>query len=698
MHDRAEATSGACILHVEDDRADRELIRAALEAEGIPLELIQVETREEFQAALAQDGVMLVLSDYALPHFDGLTALELVQERRPNLPFIFVSGTMGEDAAIESLRRGATDYVLKERLSRLGPAVLRALEEVAARRRRLEVAEVAERQRAVVALNNDVTLAVSQAIALRGMLQLCTESMVRNLGAAFARIWTLNAMGDILLLQASAGMYTHLDGPHSRVPVGKFKVGLIAQERRPHLTNDVLNDSRIGDPEWARREGMVAFAGHPLVVGERLVGVMAMFSKRVLAENMLDALGAVARTIAMGIERWRLEEQLHQSQKMEAIGQLAGGVAHDFNNLLTIVSGYSQLLLSQKDLSDPVREKIHEISQAGDRAASLTRQLLAFSRKQVLEPMVLDLNALVTGVEKMLRHTIGADIDLGTALDPSLARVTADPGQIEQIILNLAVNARDAMPHGGKLTIETANVELDESYTRTHATAKPGSYVMLAVSDTGCGMAPEVMNRVFEPFFTTKGPGKGTGLGLATVYGIVQQSGGHIGLYSELGRGTTFKVYLPRTEAQVPSGESRQETRVLPAGSETLLLVEDDAAVRTLSRGVLEMSGYTVLEANVGREALRICERHSGPIQMVITDVVMPEIGGRMLVEQISALRPGIKVLYVSGYTDDTVIRHGVLEEGTAFLQKPFTPVALANKVRDVLDKPSTQHSAARVR
>ena len=221
---------------------------------------------------------------------------------------------------------------------------------------------------------------------------------------------------------------------------------------------------------------------------------------------------------------------------------------------------------------------------------------------------------------------------------------------------------------------------------------------MLAVSDTGCGMAPEVMNRVFEPFFTTKGPGKGTGLGLATVYGIVQQSGGHIGLYSELGRGTTFKVYLPRTEAQVPSGESRQETRVLPAGSETLLLVEDDAAVRTLSRGVLEMSGYTVLEANVGREALRICERHSGPIQMVITDVVMPEIGGRMLVEQISALRPGIKVLYVSVYTDDTVIRHGVLEEGTAFLQKPFTPVALANKVRDVLDKPSTQHSAARVR
>src|SRR2546422_4734193 len=269
MPDKAEPTAGTWILHLEDDPADRELVRETLGAEGIPFELIQVETREEFQAALAQDGVMLVLSDYALPHFDGLTALELVQETRPNLPFIFVSGTMGEDAAIESLRRGATDYVLKERLSRLGPAVLRALEEVAARRRRLEVAEIAERQRSVVALNNDVTLAVSQALALRGMLQLCTESMVRNLDAAFARIWTLNAMGDVLMLQASAGLYTHLDGSHGRVLVGKLKIGLIAQERQPLLTNDVLNDPRIGDPEWARREGMVAFAGYPPVVGER---------------------------------------------------------------------------------------------------------------------------------------------------------------------------------------------------------------------------------------------------------------------------------------------------------------------------------------------------------------------------------------------------------------------------------------------
>jgi signal transduction histidine kinase len=394
---------------------------------------------------------------------------------------------------------------------------------------------------------------------------------------------------------------------------------------------------------------MVAFAGYPLIVGERLVGVMAMFSRHVLAESVLDALGAVARTIAMGIERWRLEEQLRQSQKMEAIGQLAGGVAHDFNNVLTIVSGYSQLLLSQTDLNEAARDKIHEISQAGERAASLTRQLLAFGRRQVLEPKVLDINALVTGTEKMLRHTIGEDIDLGTALDPQLTRVTADPGQIEQIILNLAVNARDAMPQGGKLTIETANVELDESYTRTHATAKPGSYVMLAVSDTGCGMTPEVMHRAFEPFFTTKDPGKGTGLGLATVYGIVQQSGGHIGLYSELGRGTIFKVYLPRTEAEAPSVESWQETRVLPAGSETVLLVEDDDSVRALSRSVLEMSGYTVLEASGGREALSVCEQHSGPIQIVVTDVVMPEMGGRILAQQVSALRPGINMTFTIG-------------------------------------------------
>ncbi len=625
--------------------------------------------------------------------FDGLSALEIVQEQRPNLPFIFVSGTMGEEVAIESLRRGATDYVLKQRLSRLGPAVRRALDEVATRRKRLEAAEAAEKQRAVGALNNDVSLAVSQALSLRGMLQMCTDSMVRNLDAAFARIWTLNAIGDVLVLQASAGMYTHLDGPHSRVPVGEFKIGLIAQERQPHLTNDVLNDSRVGDPEWARREGMVAFAGHPLIVGGRLVGVMAMFSKHTLAQSVMDALGAVSRTIAMGIERWRLEEQLRQSQKMEAIGQLAGGVAHDFNNLLTIVSGYSQLLLGQDDLSAATRDKIHEIGQAGERAASLTRQLLAFGRKQVLEPEVLDLNALVAGTEKMLRHTIGEDIHLGTALDPALARVTADPGQIEQIILNLAVNARDAMPQGGKLTIETANVELDESYTRAHPTISPGSYVMLAVSDTGCGMTPEVMNRVFEPFFTTKGPGKGTGLGLATVYGIVQQSGGHIGLYSEPGHGTSFKVYLPMTEAEASSRRSRQDTRGLPIGSETVLLVEDDESVRALSRSVLAMSGYTVLEANGAAAALRICEQHTGSIQIVVTDVVMPETGGRILVERLGAMRPAIKALYVSGYTDDTVLRHGVLEEGTHFLQKPFTPAALANKVREVLDQPSAPQS-----
>jgi signal transduction histidine kinase len=694
MHDRAEPGAGHHILHLEDDSSDRELIREALGAEGITLPVVQVDTREEFGAELAQDSVVLVLSDFALPHFDGLSALELVRERRPNLPFIFVSGTMGEDAAIQSLQRGATDYVLKERLSRLGPAVRRALDDVEVRRKRLEAAEAAERQRAMVALNNDVTLAVSQALALRGMLQLCTESMVRNLDAAFARIWTLNATGDVLLLQASAGMYTHLDGSHGRVPVGKFKIGLIAQERQPHLTNDVHNDSRIGDPEWARRERMLAFAGYPLLVGDRLVGVMAMFSRRVLADSVLDALGTVARTTAMGIERWRLEEQLRQSQKMEAIGQLAGGVAHDFNNLLTIVSGYSQLLLSQTDLNEAARDKIHEIKQAGERAASLTRQLLAFSRKQVLERKVLDLNALVTGVEKMLRHTIGEDIDLATALNPALARITADPGQMEQIILNLAVNARDAMPQGGKLTIETANVELDETYTRTHATAKPGRYVMLAVSDTGCGMTPDVMNRVFEPFFTTKGPGKGTGLGLATVYGIVQQSGGHIGLYSEPDHGTTFKVYLPLTETAVKSGDLRMETPVLLTGKETILLVEDDESVRLLSRSVLEMSGYTVLEAKGGRDALRICEQHSGPIQMIVTDVVMPEMGGRVLVERIVVLRPGIKVLYMSGYADDTVIRHGVLEEGTAFLQKPFTPAGLSSKVREVLDKQGAARSS----
>jgi two-component system, cell cycle sensor histidine kinase and response regulator CckA len=385
-------------------------------------------------------------------------------------------------------------------------------------------------------------------------------------------------------------------------------------------------------------------------------------------------------------ERKRLERQVVQSQKMEAIGQLAGGVAHDFNNLLTIINGYSELLLNRLPPGDPMRQLLSEIHRAGERAGALTRQLLAFSRQQVLEPKVLELNAVVSDTEKMLRRLIGEDIILTYVPSPTAERVKVDPGQLEQILMNLAVNGRDAMPQGGRITIETRSVTLDEHYAQTHPDALPGEYVLLAVSDTGCGMDEATKAHIFEPFFTTKGPGKGTGLGLATVYGIVKQSGGSIDVYSEAGRGTTFKIYFPQVQEPVSSGKSFRGLSVMPHGSEIVLLVEDEDAVRSLACHVLRSCGYTVLEADDGQRAVQLVKDHRGPIDLVLSDVVMPYLGGRQLVERLSALRPSLKVLFMSGYTDDAVVRHGVLATDYAFLQKPFTPTALAQKVREVLD------------
>jgi CheY-like chemotaxis protein len=372
---------------------------------------------------------------------------------------------------------------------------------------------------------------------------------------------------------------------------------------------------------------------------------------------------------------------------MEAVGQLAGGIAHDFNNLLMVINGYSDLLLSYLEAGDPLRQDLEQIQQAGERAATLTRQLLAFSRKQVLQPRVLSLNHIVTNVEMMLQRLIGEDVKLTTALAPTLAPVRADPGQIEQMIVNLAVNARDAMPHGGQLTIATANIDLDTNYARQNVGVKAGAYVLLRVSDTGTGMDASTQARIFEPFFTTKPQGKGTGLGLATVHGIVEQSGGHIAVASAVGRGTTFTIYLPQAAPaleELKPNCGRSKTSV--TGSETILLVEDDPGVRVATRRFLEEYGYIVLEAAHGLDALHLCQQHQAPIDLVITDVVMPHMSGRELVDRLASIRPAMPVLYVSGYTDSAIIRHGVSQATITLLQKPFTADSLASKVREMLD------------
>ena len=405
----------------------------------------------------------------------------------------------------------------------------------------------------------------------------------------------------------------------------------------------------------------------------------------------LDEAGKLIEIVGFGndiSERRGLEEQLRQSQKMEAVGRLAGGVAHDFNNLMTAVTGYSELLLRREKKKDGARKELEEIHRAGERAAELTRQLLAFGRRQMMKPRVVDLNGIVAGMDSMLRRLIGEDVDLLTALSPDLGQVKVDPGQIEQALMNLALNSRDAMPSGGKLTISTTNVSLDDAYARRHVGVRPGPYVMLAVSDTGSGIDAQTRSHLFEPFFTTKGQPQATGMGLSTVYGIVKQSGGHIFVYSESGHGTAIKIYLPRVEGQVEATLA-SEARGAPAGgSETILLVEDEEAVLALARDILQMNGYTVLVARDGAEGLQTCERHHGAIDLLLTDVVMPHMSGRDLVDRARPLRPAMRILFMSGYTGDAIVHQGVLAPGSEMLEKPFTVAALVRKVREVLDAP----------
>ena len=641
------------ILYAEDNSADAELILLQLKKNGFDFHTEVVDTPDSFQDNLRSHHYDLILSDYSMPNWSAMGALEIAQREAQDIPFILISGSIGDEAIVECMKQGVTDYVLKDRPARLPAAVRRALNDKSLRDERIQV-----------------------------------EKELRFSEVRYRRLFEA-AKDGILILDALTGeildvnpFLMNLLGYSRPEFLGKrlWEIGPFKDQRNSQESFQVLQENeyiRYDDLPLETKDGKqvdVEFVSNAYSSGE----------KKVIQCNIRDM-----------TERRQLELQLRQSQKMEAIGQLAGGVAHDFNNLLTIISGYSEMMADGLGPESPHIGQVKEIQKAADRAAALTRQLLAFGRRQVLAPQVLDLNEVVSNVDKMLRRLIGEDINLVPISGGGLGRVKADAGQIEQIIMNLAVNARDAMPQGGKLTIETADVVLDDTYARKHLAVTPGPYVMLAVSDTGCGMDEATQARIFEPFFTTKPPGKGTGLGLATVYGIVKQSGGNIWMYSEPGKGTTFKVYLPRVDDMVAEVKLSQAKDGDPRGAETVLVVEDEETIRSLVRGILEKHGYTVLEANGGVEGLAICQQHPHTIHLVLTDVVMPQLSGPELAGKLASLRPETKVLFMSGYTNKAIGQDGLLDKNTAFIEKPFTPQALARKVREVLDAPAEQSADA---
>jgi len=640
------------VLLVEDSADDALLLEREIRRGGFDLSLTRVENESQFLSAMSQ-AWDVVVSDYVLPRFTALGVLRHLRHLHLDIPTIVVSGTVTESELVEAMKAGAHDYVQKQNLARLVVAIRRELGEAAGRRRRREaenaLREAQERFRFVVENTADVVYRLRFPDMVYDYL---SPGIERLTGYGPREINGVGLNGLIVSVTDTAGRpvaIEKLEWAHRIEQFGEFSA-------------DYQVRTKSGELRWLADHSFPWRDGHGRL------------------------LGAVGTLVDVTVRK-DLEAQLTQAQKMEAVGRLAGGVAHDFNNLTTAILGYSELMLRRLGPDDPLRRHVAEVTRAAERAAALTRQLLAFSRKQLLQPKVLDVAEVLEHSRGLLERLIGEDVELVTRGEPGVGRVRADPVQLDQVILNLAVNARDAMPRGGRLVLEASNADLDEDYAHEHVTVRPGRYVMLAVSDTGHGMDKETQQRIFEPFFTTKEVGKGTGLGLSTVYGIVQQSGGYVWVYSEVGRGTTFKIYLPRVEDEAdrpPPVAEPPAARAITSG--LVLLVEDEASVRELLRELLETAGYSVLEASRPGEALRIAQARAEPIQLLITDVVMPEMTGPELARRLAEMRPGLRMLFLSGYTEGVVVDKGLLGEGAHFLQKPFTGEVLEAKVREVLD------------
>ena len=770
MNERGEVSPRKSIhvLLLEDNPADAELSLRQLRRNGFQVESDLVRTRDEFKLRVSSGTYDVILADHRLPGWTSMEAVQWLRAEGYDLPFILVSGTLGDDFAVECIKLGVTDYVLKDRLERLTFAVRRALDEEELRRQRTraqqELRESEKQYRLLFDMNpNPMWVFDAQSLKILEV----NEAAVLNYGYSRSDFLSMTILDIRPVEDIPAGRQSMSPRPPGRHATEKWRhrkkdgtimdVEITSHDLSFYGTEAVLaqahditererNEERLrqSDERVSKafrssplpitistradgryldaNEAFLRMMGRPWqeIVGHTAseLNVWAFPEDRARMVEALDRDGRVSaletafisrtngeRSVQVSAERIaldgltcilaitndvteekRLEEQFRQAQKMEAVGRLAGGMAHDFNNMLGVIIGYCDLAKERPTLEGAIRD-ISQIKKAAQRAATLTRQLLAFSRQQVLLPRVLDLNEVVKDISQMLLRVIAEDISLVFVPAPSLGSVRADLGQIEQALMNLVVNARDAMPQGGKIVIETANVELDDIYNDTHQEVKPGPYVLLSVSDTGSGIDSETISRVFEPFFTTKPPGEGTGLGLSMVYGVIRQSGGYIWVYSEAGQGTTFKIYLPRIEeAAEPLSRTTPEI-IFAKGTETVLLVEDEQNLRELAIELLESEGYRVLAAKDGQSAIAISQAHRETIHVLLTDAVLPNMSGIALAARIKEVRSDVKALYMSGYTGNLIAHQIALTSGSAFIQKPFTKHGLLSELRRVLDQ-----------
>ena len=769
------------ILILEDVPMDAELVEYELERARIPFSSRRVDSRDDFLRELEQFKPDLILSDYTLPRFDGMTALSLARERAPSIPFLIVTGSVNEETAVGCMKAGATDYLLKSNLARIGPAIEAALERSRAHAQKAEaeaaLAASEKRFRSLVQNSSDLVTIVSP----EGTILYASDSAERIVGHTPGSLLGTSLLSylDDRDVSAVEGLLKNANGKASAS--GPIEFTLHRADGSPvwleavgsNLLNDatirgiVLNARDVSERKRADRalreseeryrdlfdnasdlvcmaapDGSLLYVNkawqqgtgygeeeigrmqllelvHPdcqayyrdvlgrVLRGERLDHVELVFVPKAgtpitvegnLSCTFKDGQPSVVRGIYRDItERKRVEEHLRRAERMQAAGKLAGGVAHEVNNMMTGVIGFSEFLLRSLEPGDPRRSDVEEIIRAGTRAADVTRQLLAFTRQQFLRPQVLEINVVVREMEKMLRRSLGENNVLEFQLSPDAGELRADRGQVEQVLINLVLNARDALVGHGRVTVQTANAEWDEVYAQRHGGVDLplGRYVMFAVSDNGCGMDPDVRERIFEPFFTTKPIGQGTGLGLSTVYGIVKQSGGYIWVYSEPAEGSVFKVYLPEASAAKTAEPVPERPEVPAGGTETILVIEDEDVVRTLASRGLRDHGYVVIEARNGTQALHYIQEHPGAVGLVISDVVMPEMGGRELGQSLARIDPDLPVLYMSGYTGEDVVQRGLLDPGAPFQQKPFTPAGLATKVRRMLDHHHRSRAAA---